>query len=135
LHGRCAIWKILSILHILFISCWIVRQFIKEMVSECNGDSFIKGETLMIQIRLFALAVIAVSAGLFYDNWQQTAGGSYYPKTAVMALIGVVGGLQMGAPPPSRADSRRRSLSVNERRPRGLACEGAGAPTSTGWLK
>jgi hypothetical protein len=32
---------------------------------------------------------------------------------------------------PSRADSRRRSLSVNGRRPRGFACEGAGAPTGS----
>jgi hypothetical protein len=37
----------------------------------------------------------------------------------------------MGAPAPSRADSRRRSLSVNGKHPRGFACEGAGAPTGS----
>ncbi|HEX4949588.1 MAG TPA: hypothetical protein VFZ34_23130 [Blastocatellia bacterium] len=50
----------------------------------------------MAYIRLFALAIIAVCAGLIYYNWQQiTTGGSYYPKMAVMAPVGVIGGLFM----------------------------------------
>lgn len=48
----------------------------------------------MAYIRLFALALIAVCAGLMYYNWQQVAvGESYYLKIAVMAPVGVVGGL------------------------------------------
>ena len=41
----------------------------------------------------------------------------------------------MGAPAPPRADTRRRSLSVNGRQPRGFACEGAGATHGRTQLK
>lgn len=47
-----------------------------------------------LKARLFALAIIAVSAGLIYFNWHQLrAEGSYSLKLAAFGPVGVVGGL------------------------------------------
>lgn len=45
---------------------------------------------------LFSLAIIAVSAFLTYNNWQDLLNeGIYSPKLAVFGPVGVVGGLFM----------------------------------------
>jgi NhaP-type Na+/H+ or K+/H+ antiporter len=47
-----------------------------------------------LKARLFALAIIAVSAGLTYYNWHQaTNEGSYSLKMAAFGPVGVVGGI------------------------------------------
>jgi hypothetical protein len=47
-----------------------------------------------LKARLFALVIIAVSAGLMYYNWQQLhTEGSYSLKLAAFGPVGVVGGL------------------------------------------
>ena len=47
-----------------------------------------------LKARLFAVAIIVVSAGLIYYNWQQlNTEGRYYMKLAAFGPVGVVGGL------------------------------------------
>lgn len=47
-----------------------------------------------LKSRLFALALIAVSAGLIYFNWHQLkTEGTYSLKLAAFGPVGVVGGL------------------------------------------
>lgn len=49
-----------------------------------------------LKARLFALAIIVVSAGLTYYNWHQlTSEGSYSLKLATFGPVGVVGGIFM----------------------------------------
>jgi len=46
------------------------------------------------QIRLFALAIILLSAAMVYYNWQQAINeGTYSFRIAALAPIGVVGGI------------------------------------------
>jgi len=47
-----------------------------------------------LKVRLLAIIIIAVFAGLIYYNWQQlTSGGVYSLKLAAFGPVGVVGGL------------------------------------------
>ena len=50
----------------------------------------------MWRMRLFALVIIAGSAGLIYNNWQQVLReGTYSLQIAALGPVGVVGGLFM----------------------------------------
>jgi hypothetical protein len=50
--------------------------------------------TPMKKVRLFALAIILVSAFLIYQNWHELMSeGRYSMKLAAFAPVGVVGGL------------------------------------------
>jgi hypothetical protein len=47
-----------------------------------------------LKFRLFALVIVAASAGIIYYNWMQlNTEGSYSMKGAVFGPIGVVGGI------------------------------------------
>lgn len=53
-----------------------------------------------IKARLFAIFLIAISAGLVYINWQELmSSGTYSKKIAAFAPVGVVGGLFLTAFP------------------------------------
>ena len=55
-----------------------------------------------LKFRLFALAIVAISAGATYYNWMQlNTKGQYSMKMAVFAPIGVVGGIFLLLSPTS----------------------------------
>jgi hypothetical protein len=59
-----------------------------------------------LKFRLFALVIIAVSAGITYYNWMQlNTEGSYSMKGAVFGPIGVVGGIFLLLSPESGGKS------------------------------
>lgn len=48
----------------------------------------------MLKVRLFAIALIIVCAGMIYYGWYQLrTEGAYYIKMATFAPLGVVGGI------------------------------------------
>jgi hypothetical protein len=48
----------------------------------------------MLKIRLFAVALILVGAGMIYYGWRQSLQeGIYYPKVATFSPVMVIGGI------------------------------------------